>query len=155
MKKILTYIGGVFLVEIIGITGTIFTSPSITTWYTTINKPSFNPPNWIFGPVWTLLFALIGISLAIVWMKKDSLYRKPALIMFAIQLGLNVMWSYLFFDLHNPQLAFIEIVALWIAILFNIYYAYKVNKTAGLLLIPYILWVSFASILNFVIWQLN
>ena len=146
----------VALVLMIGFAGSFFTSSSVDSWYQTINKPSFNPPNWIFGPVWTILYILIGISFYLVWNsnKTEKLKTKTYLI-FSIQLFLNFLWSVLFFGKNLIGIAFIEIVLLWLAILFNIIYAYKISKPAGLLLIPYILWVSFATLLNFTIMMLN
>ena len=136
----------------VGFIGSIFTTPSIATWYTTINKPSFNPPNWIFGPVWTCLFILMGISFYLIWQRRLT---TKALAIFTLQLILNVLWSVLFFYLKSPSLAFIEIIFLWATILANIVIFYSISKTAGLLLVPYILWVSFASFLNYMIISLN
>ena len=136
--------------------GSVFTASSVSTWFTTLIKPSFNPPNWIFGPVWTILYLLMGFSLFLVWkqgLKKK--YVKECLIIFGIQIFLNFLWSLLFFGLQNPLLAFIEIIFLWISILFMIIYFYKVNKTAAYMQIPYILWVSFAAVLNLSIVLLN
>lgn len=132
--------------------GSFFTFQSIPTWYASIQKPWFNPPNWVFGPVWTLLYTLMGVSLYLVWMKHKD---KKALYLFGVQLVLNIVWSLIFFGLHNIGLAFIEIVFLWMAIAVTIGSFMKISKTAGLLLIPYLLWVSFAAVLNLYIWQLN
>ena len=155
-KRNLVYIFSVIGVEIVGFIGTFFTTPSINGWYVTLLKPSFNPPNWIFGPVWTFLFLLIGLSLAKVLLSpKDNLNRSKALMAYVIQLTLNVGWSFVFFYLHKPGLAVGEIIILIIAIATNIYYASKVKRSAAILLVPYLLWVSFATILNIAIWQLN
>lgn len=132
-----------------GIIGSFFTISSIPTWYQTLNKPSFSPPNWVFGPVWTILYILIGISLYLVWQKK----KVPTV--FWVQLVLNAVWSIIFFGMRNPVLALVDIVALWVAIILTIKAFYKINKLAGNLLIPYILWVSFATILNLSIVLLN
>lgn len=132
-----------------GVLGSIFTTPSIPTWYQTLNKPVFSPPNWVFGPVWIILYLLMGISLYLVWQKRSV----P--IIFWRQLALNVLWSIIFFGLKNPTLAFVDIAALWIAIFLTIKSFSKINKLAGNLLIPYLVWVSFASILNFSIVILN
>ncbi|MBI2040035.1 tryptophan-rich sensory protein [Candidatus Microgenomates bacterium] len=132
-----------------GFIGSIFTVSSITTWYVTLNKPSFSPPNWVFGPVWTMLYALMGISLYLVWLKQ----RIPTV--FWIQLFLNVIWSIIFFGMRNPLLALVDIVALWIAIILTIKAFSKINKLSAYLLYPYLAWVSFASILNFAIVILN
>jgi tryptophan-rich sensory protein len=137
-----------------GLIGSFFTSPAISTWYKDIEKPGFNPPNWIFAPVWILLFLLMGISLYLVW-ENGFKNNKKAILVFSVQLILNILWSLLFFGLQNPLYAFIEIIILWVAILLTIVSFYKSSKIAGLLLLPYIFWVSFAAILNFSIWQLN
>ncbi len=139
-----------------GFIGSIFASPSIPTWYATLAKPSFNPPDWIFAPVWTTLFVLMGISLYLVWNKglQDKKVR-TSLFVFGVQLVLNVLWSFLFFGLHSPFYAFLEIIILWAAIVLTIVNFSKVSRAAGFLLLPYICWVSFAAILNFSIWRLN
>jgi tryptophan-rich sensory protein len=134
----------------------LFTFSSIPTWYASLDKPFFNPPNWIFSPVWTLLYFLMGISLYLIllngWQDREA---KRGIILFFAQLLLNVAWSFVFFFLHNPAIAFIIIILLWIMIFLSIFQFLKINKLASYLLIPYLLWVSFASILNFSIWQLN
>jgi len=139
----------------IGFIGSLFTSISVNTWYTTINKPAFNPPNWIFGPVWTVLFILIGISFYLVWSLDFGNNKWLTIGIFSLNLLLNLSWSLLFFGLKNPFLAFIEIIILWMVILANIIVFYTVSKISGILLIPYLLWVGFASILNYYIYILN
>ena len=133
------------------------TRESVTTWYPTIEKPSFNPPNWLFAPVWGLLYVLMGVAAGLVWTKIDDQKEtvKKGLTFFAVQLGLNALWSYLFFGLHNPLIALIEIALLWLMIYETFLQFNKVNRTAGYLLIPYLLWVSFAMVLNASIWWLN
>ncbi len=139
-----------------GFIGSFFTSSSIPTWYAGVSKPAFNPPNWVFAPVWTALFILMGISLYLVWNKGLQVNAvKIAVAVFAIQLILNVLWSVLFFGLKSPLYAFIEIIILWLSILFTIVLFFRISRTAGYLLVPYILWVSFAALLNFSIWRLN
>ena len=139
-----------------GILGSIFTISSITGWYSTLNKPFFNPPNWIFGPVWGALYLLMGISLFLVWEnKKKNKNYVSALILFFVQLVLNFLWSVLFFGLHSVFFASQEIIILWIFILFTIINFLRVSRTAGLILIPYALWVGFAAVLNFSILLLN
>lgn len=136
----------------------LVTRPSVETWYTTINKPSFNPPNWLFAPVWTTLYVLMGIAGGLVWHEINSPKReevKKAMLFFAIQLGLNALWSYLFFGLKNPLLALIEIVLLWLLIYETYIKFAKINKISGYLFVPYLLWVSFATVLNASIWWLN
>lgn len=152
MNKILKLLFAVILCEGVGVIGSFFTTPSIGSWYATLAKPSFNPPNWIFGPVWTLLFFLMGVSLFLIWSSGKPI--KTAILIFFQQLALNVLWSAIFFGLHNPLLAFVEIIVLWVAILLTIFYFAKISKIAAWLLVPYILWVSFAAFLNFSIWRL-
>ncbi len=146
----------VIMAEFAGIIGSIFTTPSISTWYVYLQKPPINPPNWIFAPVWTTLFLLMGVAAFLVWNK--GLKRKEvkiALGVFIVQLILNIFWSIIFFGLHNPFYAFFEIIILWLAILWTIITFYKISKPAAFLLLPYILWVSFAAYLNYAIFILN
>ena len=143
------------LCQVVGGLGAIFTTPEINGWYATLQKPFFNPPNWIFGPAWTTLFALMGISLWLTLKAENSATRKTALIAFAVQLALNSIWSFLFFKLHSPLAGLIEIILLWLSILFWILKTYPISKPAAWISIPYLLWVSFASLLNFWIWKLN
>lgn len=152
MKKGWKLVISLVLPFIASLIGSLFTSNSISTWYVNLVKPSFNPPNWIFGPVWTLLYFLMGLSLYFVWIKK---YDFKTFRIFGIQLFLNTLWSILFFGLQKPLYAFIEIILLWVAILLTIISFYKIDKKAAYLLIPYILWVSFAAILNLAIFILN
>ncbi|MBU1026963.1 MAG: tryptophan-rich sensory protein [Candidatus Margulisbacteria bacterium] len=136
--------------------GQYFTLPNIPTWYATLNKPVFNPPNWIFGPVWTLLYISMGIAAYLVWQKrKENKLVKIALIIFFAQLFINGLWSLTFFGQHQLLQAFFQIIMLWFLILATIIKFYQINSLAGLILIPYLLWVSFASILNYSIWLLN
>ena len=138
-----------------GISGYL-TSNEIPTWYTTLNKPSFNPPNWIFGPVWTTLYVLMGIAFWLVWKSNAEFsIKKRAMTFFIIQLVLNFFWSILFFSFHQLGLALVEIILLWTFIVFSIISFFPISKTASYLLVPYVLWVSFASVLNFAIWNLN
>ena len=152
MKKIYKLVISLVLPFIASAIGGFFTSTSVSTWYVDLVKPSFNPPSWLFGPVWTLLYLMMGFSLYLVWSKKVD---KKAFTVFGVQLGLNALWSVLFFGLRNPLLAFIEIIFLWIAIIVNIVLFYKIEKKAAYLLIPYLLWVTFAGVLNFFIYYLN
>lgn len=146
-------ITSIVICQLAGIIGAFFTTPYIKTWYAGLNKPSFNPPNWIFGPVWTTLFVLMGIALYLVWTNDKNTIQARKI--FALQLALNVLWSYLFFAMQRPGFAFFEIIFLWVAILYTIISFYKISKWAGYLLVPYILWVSFAAFLNFSIWIIN
>jgi len=146
----------IIICQMAGVIGSIFTSPSIPTWYATIQKPSFTPPGWLIGSVWIILYTLMGISLYLVWVKGLRNKRvKESLLIFGIQLILNALWSILFFGLKSPLSAFIEIIILWFAILISIIKFHKISEKAGLLLIPYILWVSFAAFLNLSIYLLN
>ncbi len=159
MKKMPDWIGlvvAVVIAECAGIIGSAFTIPSIPTWYAGLAKPVLNPPSWVFGPVWTTLYALMGIGAFLVWRRGVQRREvKVALAIFAGQLVLNTLWSMIFFGLHAPGAAFVEIVLLWLAILATVIAFARVSKTAAWLLAPYLLWVSFASYLNFAIWMLN
>jgi benzodiazapine receptor len=140
----------------IGYLSGMVTRDSINTWYPTLEKPIFNPPNWIFAPVWTLLYIMMGVAAGLVWTSNaDEKVIQKALGFFAIQFGLNALWSYLFFGLHNPLLALAEIVLLWLMIWETYNQFKKIDKIAGFLFIPYLAWVSFATILNASIWWLN
>lgn len=140
----------------VGAVGAISTQSSVDGWYTIINKPSFNPPNWIFAPVWTVLYILMGIAAGLVWHK--GFYHKwvqTALYHFGFQLILNAAWSILFFGMQQPLWALIEILVLFTIILLTIKWFKVVDKRAAYLLIPYACWVAFATLLNFEIWRLN
>lgn len=157
MQKILKIGLVVVLCVTVGYVSGLVTRDSILTWYITLKKPSFNPPNWIFAPVWSLLYIMMGIAAGRIWnqLEQEEAQVKKAMKFFVIQLALNALWSYLFFGLHNPLLAIIEIILLWLLI-FETYNLFKkIDKTAGLLLLPYLAWVSFATVLNFSIWWLN
>ena len=138
-----------------GISG-FFTATGVESWFQTINKPSWNPPGWIFGPVWTTLYAMMGVALFLVW-KSDSsdILKKTAITLFAVQLILNFFWSFIFFDQHQIGWALVEIIVMWIFILLTIFAFGNVSKLAAWLLVPYISWVSFATILNYSIWKMN
>lgn len=145
----------IVVTQLAGIIGSVFTAPAIPGWYATLNKPGFVPPNWVFAPAWTALFLLMGISLFLVWERRGDGGFGLALSVFGVQLFLNVVWSLLFFGLQNPLLAFIEIIVLWTAILLNMAVFYRISRRAALLLLPYLIWVSFAAFLNYNIWMLN
>ena len=153
MKKYAALIVSILIAYAAAFLGSLVTTPSIANWYATLNKPSFNPPNYLFGPVWTLLFTLMAISAYLVWRKQKKITAE--LKIYGVQLGLNFLWSYLFFGLQRPGLALFEILLLWIFIALTITKFYKVDKLAAYLLIPYILWVSFAAFLNYSIVILN
>jgi translocator protein len=148
-------IASILFCQFAGIIGSIFTFPSITTWYQQLNKPFFNPPNWVFGPVWTLLYTLMGISLYYIYGKGITKKNKQTLIIFLVQLILNSFWSIAFFGLHSPLFGLFVILPMWFFILMTIIKSYPISKRASYLLIPYLCWVSFASLLNFAVYLLN
>ena len=154
-REILKLVASVILCQLAGFWGSLFTTPAIPTWYATLKKPFFTPPHWIFGPVWISLFILMGISLFYVWRRPDHPEFKKALIFFFVQLILNVLWSLAFFGLRLPLLGLVDSILLWMAILLTIQHFSKVSKFAGALLLPYLIWVSFATLLNFSLWILN
>jgi tryptophan-rich sensory protein len=155
MKNIKAFIISLLIPQIAGVLGSIFTSSNIESWYKGLNKPVFTPPNWLFAPAWTILFILMGISLYFVYISDISNDRKLFLIFFFIQLFLNFFWNVLFFGLHNPLLGLIEILILIVTVGITIYFAFRVNNVSGYLLIPYILWLLFATALNIGILVLN
>lgn len=142
------------LVFVAAAVGSWVTFSAIATWYSTLQKPVFNPPNAIFGPVWTILYILMAISFYLVWVKNKKSTKK-GITYFLVQLALNALWSIVFFGLHNPLLAFVVIIALWIFIFLTIVEFKKVDTRAAYLLVPYLLWVSFAGVLNAAIMVLN
>ena len=176
-NKLLKFLVSIIICEFAGVVGSAFTAPEMGAWYKSLEKPFFNPPNWIFGPVWTIIFILMGVSLYFVWIKNweprreatdieasnplsqkflSGAWRKANIIaIFIVQLVLNILWSVIFFGFHNPGIAFFELLMLWFAVLFCIVNFYRVHKSAGFLLLPYIIWISFAGILNYFIWILN
>ncbi len=142
---------------LVGYFSGMVTRDSITTWYPTLVKPSFNPPNWVFAPVWTILYIMMGVAGGMVWnrLEQDPENVKKAFTFFIIQLALNAVWSVIFFYFHNPFLALIEVILFWLLIFETHIQFKKIDKTAGLLFIPYLAWVSFATVLNASIWWLN
>jgi tryptophan-rich sensory protein len=155
MNKFLKLVLCILVPLSVGAISGIATSRGVNGWYKTIHKPSFNPPNYLFAPVWTALYILMGISFYIILQTPHIKSKKYALSVFFIQLLLNSAWSFLFFKYHLIEVAFIEIIIIWISIICMILAFYKINKTAAYLQLPYLLWVSFASILNGAIWWLN
>lgn len=146
----------VFGIEILGGLGSFVTTPTLGNWYKDLIKPAFMPPDWVFAPAWTLLFALMGISVYLVYEKGlKSEKVRVALIFFIVQFIFNTSWTLIFFGARLPVLALIDIVILWFLILLTILKFYKVSKTAGLILLPYLLWVSFATYLNWSVVVLN
>ena len=156
MKKIFKLISSIFICQMAGVVGSFFTAPAISQWYSSLERPVFAPPNWLFAPVWISLFTLMGISFYLIW-EKGLKERKVKIAMgiFFVQLFLNALWSFLFFGLRSPFYGMIEIIILWFFILFTIIIFYMVSRKAAFLLLPYIIWVTIASFLNYSIWQLN
>ncbi|RZJ56253.1 MAG: tryptophan-rich sensory protein [Flavobacterium sp.] len=157
MNKFVKIAIAIIICLMVGYSASLVTRPSVESWYPTIEKPIFNPPNWIFMPMWTLLYILMAVAAGLVWdkIKEQNAEVKKALGFFLIQLILNAIWSYLFFGLKNPMLALIEIALLELMIYETYLKFRKINKTSGYLLIPYMAWVGFAMILNASIWWLN
>ncbi len=138
-----------------GLAGSVFTARSVGEWYVTLAKPAWTPPSSVFGPVWSLLYLLMAVAAWLVWRRGGVAAHPVALTLFACQLALNAGWSFLFFGLRLPGAAFVEIVVLWALILATLVAFWRAAPVAGLLLVPYLLWVSFASALNLAIWRLN
>lgn len=179
MRKTAKFIISVLICQLAGFAGWFFTAPAIKTWYVFLAKPSFSPPSSVFAPVWTVLFLLMGLALYLVWARNwqievtaeeaeqktwnpisqklltGSWREENVKAIFTLQLVLNILWSFVFFGLKAPDLAFFEILMLWFAILYTIVNFYRISKNASLLLLPYILWVTFAAVLNFAVWRLN
>lgn len=156
MKPALRLAASITICLIAGAIGSAFTFPSIPTWYAGLYKPFFNPPNWVFGPAWTILYILMGLALYLFLEKaKEKRLARKGIMVFGTQLSLNALWSIIFFGLHRPFSAFIAIVLLWLLIAYSILVFSRASKRAAWLLVPYLAWVSFASILNFSVWLLN
>lgn len=145
--------GFIIITLAVGMLGGWAVSGSVSGWYTTINKPTWNPPNWVFGPVWTVLYIMMAVAAWLVWRTKDKI--APAMILYFSQLALNFAWSILFFGARSPWLGLVDITMLWLAIVATMLAFFGRSTMAGLLLIPYLAWVSFAAVLNFTIWRLN
>jgi tryptophan-rich sensory protein len=147
---------GIIICELAGVAGSVFTYPSIGSWYASLEKPGFNPPNWLFAPVWTTLYALMGISLGLVWnLRTAKKGTDRALLVFAVQLVLNVLWSVVFFGAQSLIYGLAIIIVLWFVIAVTIVLFYRISRVAGLLLVPYICWVTIATLLNYYLWMLN
>lgn len=157
MKRtdIIKMVTAVTLTVVLGAVGGLVTSPEIPGWYAALNKPSFNPPNWLFGPVWTILYILMGFSYYLIWKQPASPERNKALFIFIMQFILNFCWSFIFFGMHETGWALVEMLLLWLVIITTIFSFAKLSKRAAWLLVPYMAWVSFAMILNTAIWRLN
>jgi tryptophan-rich sensory protein len=139
----------------IGAIAGMYTSEAVSEWFAALNKPSFSPPNWLFGPVWTMLYILMGISLFLIWKQEPSRQRNRAISVFLVQMALNFAWSFIFFYFNRIGLALIEIMLLWISIILMLLQFYKLKPLAACLNIPYFLWVTFATILNAAYFVLN
>lgn len=153
----------IIVVQLAGIIGSLFTTPSIPNWYADLIKPTLIPPSWVFGPVWTTLFLLMGIALFLIWIQHFNILKniemlktwRAAMTLFFGQLILNMFWSVIFFGWHSPGWALVEITILWLTILATIIFFAKISKTAAWLLVPYLVWTAFAIYLNYSIWLLN
>jgi benzodiazapine receptor len=154
MNNKIKFVISITICQFAGIIGSIFTAPSVTNWYVTLEKPDFTPPGWIFAPIWVIMYFLMGISLYLLWISKTKDNRK-AFTVFAIQLILNASWSFLFFGLKSPLYGLIDILFLLAAIILTILFLYKISVLATALLVPYLVWVVFAAVLNYNILLLN
>ena len=147
------FVVSVAVCESAGVVGSLFTVSAIPVWYAVLQKPWFTPPNWLFAPVWLALYFLMGVTLYLLWGRRPQ--SEGALAAFGVQLALNIIWSAVFFGAHESFYGFVVILALWVAISVTMAFSYRVSKTAAALLVPYILWVTIASALNYYIWVLN
>ena len=154
-SRFFTLLACVLLPLIIGSLSGLANAGSLNDWYVQLNKPNFNPPGYLFGPVWTVLYLLMGVSLYLIWKSPKGKQRTNALIIFGVQMFLNFVWSFIFFYFRQIGLALIDIIALWLMIVYMIFNFHKINKVAAYIQIPYLLWVSFATVLNASIWMLN
>ena len=156
MSNILKLVISIAVCLAAGFIGSVFTADAIPGWYATLNKPEFNPPNWLFAPVWTTLYIMMGISLFLVWKEgTGNALVKPALTLFIVQLILNLLWSIVFFGMQSISGGLVVIILLWISIVLTIIRFLKISSISGILLVPYLLWVTFASVLNFFFYRLN
>ena len=155
MKKIYKLAVSLIIPQLAGGIGGIFTAGSVDGWYKTLERPVLNPPDWVFGPVWTILFLLMGYAFYMIWTSESGKEKKWAYVIFGVQLALNIFWSIIFFGLQDPGAALGEIWFLWLAIITNVIIFYRLERRAAYLLLPYLAWVSFAIYLNYSIWRLN
>lgn len=156
VRSPLKLLAAIVICNFAGIIGSLVTTTGEGSWYAAIEKPSFNPPGFVFGPVWTTLYILMGISLYLIWMEGTGRREvRLALIFFSTQLVLNALWTFLFFGLQSPFLGLVEIIILWLFIVATIVAFYRFNKTAAFLMVPYLAWVTFAAFLTYSIWILN
>ncbi len=146
----------VAIAQAAGLIGTYFTADAIPTWYATLAKPSFSPPNWVFGPVWVTLYMMMGIAAALVWSERTrKTHANRGMNWYWTQLSLNALWSPIFFGMQRLDIALVVIVLLWLSIVMTIREFWKVHIWLGVALVPYLVWVSFATVLNFSLWRLN
>lgn len=156
VRSPLKLLAAIVICNLAGIIGSLVTTTGEGSWYAAIEKPHFNPPGFVFGPVWTTLYILMGISLYLIWMEGTGRREvRLALIFFSTQLVLNALWTFLFFGLQSPFLGLVEIIILWLFIVATIVAFYRINKTAAFLMVPYLAWVTFAAFLTYSIWILN
>lgn len=155
IKKIIVFVLSIVTSFAAGALGSLATTPNIPSWYAALEKPVLNPPNWVFGPVWSILYVLMGIALALIILKSSKQPKKKAYFWFGLQLALNTLWSLVFFGLHSPWLGVVVIIALIVSIVLTIRGFYKINKYAAWLLVPYLAWVCFATYLTIGIATLN
>ena len=156
MKPIYKLIIAVLIPLAVGSLAGYFTASSVNGWYTTLVKPSFNPPNWLFAPVWTSLYIMMGIAFYLIWKKEaNDVVKSTAVTLYIVQLALNFLWSFVFFYAQQPGWALVNIILMWIFIYLTILWFGKISSLSAWLLVPYICWVSFATVLNFAIWKLN
>ena len=155
MKKFLPVAASIALAQMAGIIGSVFTFPSLDSWYVTLSKPAWTPPSWLFGPVWITLYTLMGIAAWLVWQRRQKESAKRGLIFYSIQLTLNMLWTIIFFGAKSIEIAFLEITILYVFIVLTIMNFWRVDKRAALLLLPYLAWVLFATVLNFALFELN
>lgn len=148
MKKVMVFILSILGSFAAGAIGSLATTPNIPTWYAALEKPLFNPPNWVFGPVWSILYLFMGIALALIILQKTKHSKQRAYFWFSVQITLNTLWSLVFFGLQSPWIGLIIIAALLVSISMTLWNFRIINKTAGLLLVPYLAWVGFATYLN-------
>ena len=154
--KIIQAVSSIVIAQMAGVVGSFCTFNNVATWYSTLSRPSWNPPSWIFGPVWLTLYAVIGYSAFLVWEKRKEDARAVfALWIYGVHLVLNAAWSIIFFGLQSPRAAFFEILILDVLIVFVTILFWRISRTAGILLLPYMAWVFFATYLNYTIWMLN
>ena len=156
LRSLIAWLG---LIVIVMLLGSLATFSSVSTWFQTLKKPVFNPPDWIFGPVWTTLYLMMAIAAWLVWRKRADQTKRPAVnrftTVFLVQLSLNLAWSFIFFTFQSPRFALVEICILWVAIAASVILAFRLNKLSGWLLVPYLAWTSFALFLNLAIVRLN